>query len=49
MLWKGIGSSLTIRGLSLGMEDCISKVTNNSFPGFFGHTLLLPPLPTWPR
>jgi len=27
VLWKGIGSSLTIRGLSLGMEDCISKVT----------------------
>jgi len=27
VLWKGIGSSLTIRGLTLGMEDCISKVT----------------------
>ena len=26
VLWKGIGSSLTIRGLTLGMEDCISKV-----------------------
>jgi len=27
VLWKGIGSSLTIRGLTLGMEDCLSKVT----------------------
>ena len=26
VLWKGIGSSLTIRGLTLGMEDCLSKV-----------------------
>ena len=23
----GIGSSLTIKGLSLGVEDCLSKVT----------------------
>jgi len=27
VLWKGIGSSLTIKGLSLGVEDCLSKVT----------------------
>jgi len=27
VLWKGIGSSLTIKGLNLGMEDCLSKVT----------------------
>lgn len=26
-LWKGLGSSLLIRGLSLGVEDLISKVT----------------------
>jgi hypothetical protein len=25
-MWKGIGSSLTIRGLTLGVEDCLSKV-----------------------
>ena len=24
---SGIGSSLTIKGLSLGVEDCLSKVT----------------------
>jgi len=27
VLWKGIGSSLTIKGMSLGVEDCLSKVT----------------------
>ena len=27
VLWKGIGSSLTIKGLTLGVEDCLSKVT----------------------
>ena len=27
MLWKGIGSSLTIKGMTLGVEDCISKVS----------------------
>lgn len=27
VLWKGIGSSLTIKGLSLGVEDCLSKFT----------------------
>jgi len=26
-LFKGVGSSLTIKGLSLGIEDCISKFT----------------------
>lgn len=26
-LWKGIGSSFLIRGMSLGVEDLISKVT----------------------
>jgi len=27
VLWKGIGSSLTIKGLTLGVEDCLSKFT----------------------
>jgi len=27
VLWKGIGSSLTIKGLTLGVEDCLSKLT----------------------
>jgi len=27
VLWKGIGSSLTIKGMTLGVEDCLSKVT----------------------
>jgi len=27
VLWKGIGSSLTIKGMTLGVEDCLSKIT----------------------
>jgi len=27
VLWKGIGSTLTIKGMTLGIEDCLSKVT----------------------
>jgi len=27
VLWKGIGSSLIIKGLNLGVEDCLSKFT----------------------
>lgn len=26
-LWKGLGSTLLIRGLSLGVEDLLSKIT----------------------
>lgn len=26
-LWKGLGSSLIVRGIALGIEDVISKIT----------------------
>lgn len=26
-LWKGLGSSLLVRGIALGIEDLISKIT----------------------
>ncbi|KAJ8933014.1 hypothetical protein NQ314_014252 [Rhamnusium bicolor] len=47
-LWKGLGSVLLVRGMSLGVEDLISKVTpwpkeiswHSSLKQFFQHTLL---------
>ncbi|XP_022915368.1 mitochondrial outer membrane protein SLC25A46 [Onthophagus taurus] len=47
-LWKGLGSTLLIRGLSLGVEDLISKVTPwpkeitwySTVTQFLQHTLL---------
>ncbi|CAG9862032.1 unnamed protein product [Phyllotreta striolata] len=47
-LWKGIGSVLLVRGMSLGVDDLISKVTpwpkeiswHSSLKQFFQHTLL---------
>ncbi|KAK0181240.1 hypothetical protein PV327_003540 [Microctonus hyperodae] len=47
-LWKGIGSVLLIRGLTLGIEDLLSKITpwpkeidNNSSIKAFGQHILL--------
>ncbi|CAH1112501.1 unnamed protein product [Psylliodes chrysocephalus] len=47
-LWKGVGSVLLVRGMSLGVDDLISKVTpwpkeiswHSSLKQFFQHTLL---------
>ncbi|KAL1493385.1 hypothetical protein ABEB36_011448 [Hypothenemus hampei] len=47
-LWKGLGSVLLVRGMTLGIEDVISKLTpwpaeinvNSSLKQFFQHTLL---------
>ncbi|XP_044256364.1 solute carrier family 25 member 46-like [Tribolium madens] len=47
-LWKGLGSVLLVRGISLGVEDLISKVTpwpkeirwHSNLKQFFQHTLL---------
>ena len=27
VFWKGLGSVLTVRGITLGLEDCLSKFT----------------------
>ncbi len=47
-LWKGIGSSLTVKGLTLAVEDCTSKFTpwpkevdRHSSPRTLGQHLLL--------
>lgn len=47
-LFKGVGSSLTIKGLTLGVEDCLSKFTpwpkeinKHSSPNMVGQHLLL--------
>lgn len=42
MLWKGLGSSLTIRGLTLGVEDCLSKVPPSPL-------LSCPQVTPWPK
>ncbi|CAG9760398.1 unnamed protein product [Ceutorhynchus assimilis] len=47
-LWKGLGSTLLVRGMSLGVEDLISKLTpwpkdlswHSSLKQFFQHTML---------
>nr|CAH7745874.1 unnamed protein product [Callosobruchus chinensis] len=47
-LWKGLGSVLLVRGMTLGVEDLISKVTpwpkeiswHSSLKQFFQHTVL---------
>ncbi|KAG5859803.1 hypothetical protein JTB14_034395 [Gonioctena quinquepunctata] len=47
-LWKGVGSVLLVRGMSLGVEDLISKLTpwpkeiswHSSLKQFFQHTML---------
>lgn len=47
-LWKGLGSVLLVRGLTLGIEDLLSKITpwpkdvdiNTSVKSFFHHILL---------
>lgn len=47
-LWKGLGSVLLVRGMTLGIEDLLSKVTpwpkdvdiNTSVKSFFHHVLL---------
>ncbi|KAF5281097.1 hypothetical protein FQA39_LY17890 [Lamprigera yunnana] len=48
MLWKGLGSTLILRGMTLGVEDVISKITpwpkeisrNSSVKSFFEHIIL---------
>ncbi|KAF2884849.1 hypothetical protein ILUMI_21326 [Ignelater luminosus] len=47
-LWKGLGSSLLVRGMTLGIEDLISKITpwpkeisrHSSLKSFFQHIFL---------
>ncbi|XP_056641486.1 mitochondrial outer membrane protein SLC25A46-like [Diorhabda sublineata] len=47
-LWKGVGSVLLVKGISLGVEDVVSKVTpwpkeissNSSLKHFLQHTML---------
>ncbi|XP_019753590.1 mitochondrial outer membrane protein SLC25A46 isoform X2 [Dendroctonus ponderosae] len=47
-LWKGLGSVLLVRGMSLGVEDLLSKLTpwpkeispHSSLKQFFQHTML---------
>lgn len=48
VLWKGLGSALLVRGISLGIEDLISKITpwpkelekHGTFKSYFQHLML---------